>query len=59
MEDQDVVFHQVFSDQAGRQMRQWIARILPLDQAAHAHELGESGHAPGKMILILDGTDDG
>jgi NADPH:quinone reductase-like Zn-dependent oxidoreductase len=43
---------------AGR-LRQRIARTLPLDQAAHAHELGESGHAGGKMVLIPGGADDG
>ncbi len=37
-------------------LRQPIARMLPLDQAARAHELGESGHAGGKMILIPDGA---
>jgi NADPH:quinone reductase-like Zn-dependent oxidoreductase len=42
---------------AGR-LRQRIARTLPLDQAAHAHELGESGHAGGKMILTPQGADD-
>jgi NADPH:quinone reductase-like Zn-dependent oxidoreductase len=36
-------------------LRQRIARTLPLDQAAHAHELGESGRAGGKMILLPDG----
>jgi NADPH:quinone reductase-like Zn-dependent oxidoreductase len=40
-------------------LRQRIARTLPLDQAARAHELGESGRAGGKMILIPDRTDDG
>jgi len=39
-------------------LRQRIARTLPLEQAAQAHELGESGRAGGKMILIPDGTDD-
>jgi NADPH:quinone reductase-like Zn-dependent oxidoreductase len=33
-------------------LRQRIAGMLPLDQAPRAHELGESGHAGGKMILI-------
>jgi NADPH:quinone reductase-like Zn-dependent oxidoreductase len=40
-------------------LRQRIARTLPLDQAAQAHELGESGRAGGKMILIPDGADNG
>jgi len=40
-------------------LRQRIARTLPLEQAAYAHELGESGRAGGKMILIPDGADDG
>jgi NADPH:quinone reductase-like Zn-dependent oxidoreductase len=40
-------------------LRQRIARTLPLDQAAQAHELGESGGAGGKMILIPGDADDG
>jgi NADPH:quinone reductase-like Zn-dependent oxidoreductase len=40
-------------------LRQRIARTLPLDQAAYAHELGESGRASGKMILIPADADDG
>jgi NADPH:quinone reductase-like Zn-dependent oxidoreductase len=43
---------------AAGQLRQRIARTLPLDQAAHAHELGESGRAGGKMILIPGRTND-
>jgi NADPH:quinone reductase-like Zn-dependent oxidoreductase len=39
-------------------LRQRIAEKFPLDQAAHAHELGESGRTGGKMILIPDHTDD-
>ncbi len=35
-------------------LRQRIARTLPLDEAAHAHELGETGRAGGKMVLIPD-----
>ena len=38
-------------------LRQRIARTFPLDQAAHAHELGESGRAGGKMILIPQAAD--
>ncbi len=37
-------------------LRQRIARMLPLDQAAYAHELGESGRAGGKMVLIPPGV---
>jgi NADPH:quinone reductase-like Zn-dependent oxidoreductase len=33
-------------------LRPRISKTFPLDQAARAHELGESGHAGGKMILI-------
>jgi len=40
-------------------LRQRIARTLPLDQAAQAHELGESGRAGGKMILLPGGADHG
>jgi NADPH:quinone reductase-like Zn-dependent oxidoreductase len=41
------------------QLRQPIARALPLDQAAQAHELGESRRAGGKMVLIPPGADHG
>jgi NADPH:quinone reductase-like Zn-dependent oxidoreductase len=41
------------------QLRQRIARTLPLEQAAHAHELGESGQAGGKMILLPGDPDAG
>jgi len=37
-------------------LRQRIARTLPLDRAAQAHELGESGRAGGKMILVPEGA---
>jgi len=40
-------------------LRQRIAGKFPLDQAAHAHELGESGRAGGKMILIPEGAKHG
>ncbi len=43
---------------AAGQLRQRIARTLPLDQAARAHELGESGRAAGKMILLPGPTGD-
>jgi NADPH:quinone reductase-like Zn-dependent oxidoreductase len=41
------------------QLRQRIGRTLPLDRAAHAHEIGESGRAGGKMILIPADADEG
>jgi NADPH:quinone reductase-like Zn-dependent oxidoreductase len=44
---------------AAGKLRQRIARTLPLEQAAYAHELGESGRAGGKMILEPDGTNAG
>ena len=44
---------------SGRKLRQRIARRLPLDQAAQAHELGESGRAGGKVILRPEGADGG
>jgi NADPH:quinone reductase-like Zn-dependent oxidoreductase len=44
---------------AAGQLRQRMARTLPLDQAAHAHELGERGQAGGKMILLPGDTDAG
>jgi NADPH:quinone reductase-like Zn-dependent oxidoreductase len=40
-------------------LRQRIGRTLPLGQAAYAHELGESGRAGGKMILIPADADEG
>jgi NADPH:quinone reductase-like Zn-dependent oxidoreductase len=44
---------------ASGHLRQRIASTMPLDQAAHAHELGESGQAAGKMILLPGDTDAG
>jgi NADPH:quinone reductase-like Zn-dependent oxidoreductase len=35
---------------AGR-LRPEIAAVLPLAQARRAHELGETGHARGKIVL--------
>jgi len=32
-----------------------IAEVLPFDQVARAHELSESGHARGKIILSIPG----
>jgi NADPH:quinone reductase-like Zn-dependent oxidoreductase len=32
-----------------------VARTFPLEEAARAHELGESGHAGGKMVLTVNG----
>ncbi len=33
------------------QLRAEIAAVLPLAQAQRAHELGETGHTPGKIVL--------
>ena len=33
-----------------------IARTLPLDNASDAHELIESGHTRGKIVLTVDGA---
>ena len=44
---------------AAGKLRQRIARMLPLDQAAQAHELGETGRAGGKMVLMPDAADGG
>jgi NADPH:quinone reductase-like Zn-dependent oxidoreductase len=41
---------------AAGELRPRVARTFALDQAAHAHELGESGHAGGKMILLPAGS---
>jgi NADPH2:quinone reductase len=32
-----------------------LAEVLPLEQAARAHELSESGHVRGKLVLTIDG----
>jgi NADPH:quinone reductase-like Zn-dependent oxidoreductase len=32
-----------------------LAEVLPLEQAARAHELSESGHVRGKLVLRVDG----
>jgi NADPH:quinone reductase-like Zn-dependent oxidoreductase len=41
---------------AAGQLRPRVARTFALDQAVQAHELGESGHAGGKMILLPAGS---
>lgn len=33
-------------------LRVIVATTFPLTDAAHAHELGIAGHAPGKLVLI-------
>lgn len=35
-------------------LRVHVAETFPLAQAARAHELGESGHADGKLVLTID-----
>jgi NADPH:quinone reductase-like Zn-dependent oxidoreductase len=37
---------------AGR-LRVEIAAVLPLAEAAKAHELGETGHTTGKIVLTV------
>jgi NADPH:quinone reductase-like Zn-dependent oxidoreductase len=32
-----------------------LAEVLPLEQAARAHELSEGGHVRGKLVLRIDG----
>lgn len=32
-----------------------LAEVLPLEQAARAHELSEEGHVRGKLVLRIDG----
>jgi NADPH:quinone reductase-like Zn-dependent oxidoreductase len=31
-----------------------IAEVLPLEEAARAHELSEAGHVRGKLVLRVD-----
>ena len=31
-----------------------IAEVLPLEEAARAHELSERGHVHGKLVLRVD-----
>jgi NADPH:quinone reductase-like Zn-dependent oxidoreductase len=31
-----------------------LAQVLPLNEVQHAHELSESGHTRGKIVLTLD-----
>ncbi|QGV82577.1 NADP-dependent oxidoreductase [Streptomyces ficellus] len=37
-------------------VRPEIQRVLPLEEAAAAHALGEDGHARGRIVLHLDGA---
>jgi NADPH:quinone reductase-like Zn-dependent oxidoreductase len=34
-----------------------IAEVLPLEQIRRAHELSETGHARGKLILSTESTE--
>ena len=33
-------------------LRVVVDSTFPLDEAAKAHEIGQAGHAPGKLVLI-------
>jgi len=35
------------------ELRVVVERVLPLDQAARAHELGERGRTQGKLVLSV------
>ncbi|MGV9255469.1 NADP-dependent oxidoreductase [Streptomyces sp. NPDC003697] len=39
--------------ESGR-LRATIAKTFPLSEAAKAHELGETGHTTGKLVLVVD-----
>ena len=38
---------------AGGRVRIHVEAALPFAEAAKAHELGEAGHAKGKLVLVL------
>lgn len=35
-------------------LRPFVSHVLPLEEAAQAHRLLESGHAGGKVVLVVD-----
>lgn len=35
-------------------IRAWVWKVLPLEQAARAHEISQQGHALGKIVLTID-----
>jgi NADPH:quinone reductase-like Zn-dependent oxidoreductase len=35
-------------------MKPWSCTVLPLDEVRRAHELSESGHTRGKIVLTVD-----
>jgi NADPH:quinone reductase-like Zn-dependent oxidoreductase len=39
---------------AAGKLRPTVAGTFPLAKAARAHELGESGHTTGKLVLLID-----
>ena len=39
---------------AGGELHVAIAEEIPLAEAARAHELSESGHTRGKLVLTVD-----
>ena len=41
---------------AAGDVRVELAEVLPLTEVQRAHELSESGHARGKIILTMIGT---
>ncbi len=65
--DANITFHGVLIDDDGDRTRRLAARLadgslrpvisheLPLSEAARAHEILETGHAGGKIVLIVPG----
>jgi NADPH:quinone reductase-like Zn-dependent oxidoreductase len=39
---------------AGGALRPHVSRTFPLEDAAHAHQLGETGRTQGKLVLTVD-----
>ncbi|MFD3687901.1 NADP-dependent oxidoreductase [Nocardiopsis sp. NPDC058631] len=39
---------------SGGELRAAVAGVFPLEEAARAHEMGESGRATGKLVLTVD-----
>ncbi|MBA3764632.1 MAG: NADP-dependent oxidoreductase [Actinobacteria bacterium] len=72
--DHNITFHGVLIEDDGDRtrrlaellstgvLRPHVSHVLPLEEAAQAHRLLESGHAGGKIVLVVDPsrvTDDG
>ena len=68
--DRNITFHGVLIEDDGDRTRRLaellstgvlrprVSHVMPLDEAAHAHRLLESGHAGGKIVLVVDPSRD-